>query len=52
MVTTLDAKAGEIVLAVAPGCESVAREVMIDLGRTARIEQSRPREMSYIREDE
>lgn len=45
VVTTLDAKAGEIVLAVAPGCEAVAREVMADLGRHARIE-SRGRSIS------
>jgi hypothetical protein len=38
VVTTLDAKAGVIVLAVAPGCQAVANEVMTDLGRSVMIE--------------
>lgn len=38
VVTTLDAAAGAIVLAVAPGCEATAREVMADLGRAILIE--------------
>jgi hypothetical protein len=38
VVTTLDAAAGTIVLAVARGCESTAQAVMADLGRQFRVE--------------
>ena len=38
VVTTLDAAAGLIRLAIAPGCEPLAREVMEDLGRSILIE--------------
>ncbi len=38
VVTTLDAASGTIVLAVAPGCEAMAVEIMDDLGRTFLIE--------------
>ena len=38
VVTTIDAPKGLIRLAVAPGCESVARGVMDDLGRSILIE--------------
>lgn len=38
VVSTLDAAAGRIVLAVAPGCEQIARNVMADLGRHFMIE--------------
>ncbi len=38
VVTTLDAAAGEIVLSVAPGCETIARDVMTDLTRECKIE--------------
>ena len=42
LVTTLDAAAGLIRLAIAPGCEAIAREVMIDLSRTILIEPVEP----------
>lgn len=42
VVTTVDAASGKIVLAVAPGCESVAREVMSDLGKGFLIEPAVP----------
>jgi len=38
VITTLDAAAGLIRLAIAPGCEEVAREVMGDLSRSILIE--------------
>ena len=38
VVTTLDAAAGAIVLAVAPGCETTAQAVMSDLGRHFLVE--------------
>ncbi len=38
VVTTLDAATGEIVLSVAPGCETIADDVMADLTREFRIE--------------
>ena len=41
VVTTLDAASGTIVLAVAPGCETMAREIMVDLGRGFLIEPLR-----------
>jgi hypothetical protein len=42
VVTTLDAAAGSIVLAVAPGCEATARDIMADLGRDFLIESMPP----------
>lgn len=33
VVTTLDAGKGLVALAVAPGCEQIAQDVMADLGR-------------------
>lgn len=42
VVSTLDAAAGVIVLSVAPGCESVASDVMADIGRTVKIERYQP----------
>lgn len=50
VVTTLDAMAGKIVLAVAPGCESVARDVMADLGRQVRIEACEPPQKADIQD--
>ena len=41
VVTTLDSGTGEIVLAVAPGCESMVHTIMADLGRSFRVEPSR-----------
>ena len=38
VVTTLDSQKGLIVLAIAPGCERVAEDVMSDLGRSFLIE--------------
>ncbi len=38
-VTTLDAPSGTIVLHVAPGCESIASEVMEDLSKDFLIER-------------
>jgi hypothetical protein len=38
VVTTLDAAAGFIVLAISPGCETTAQAVMADLGRHFMIE--------------
>lgn len=38
VVTTLDATAGIIVLKVAPGCEEMARAVLMDLGKTFLVE--------------
>lgn len=38
VVTTLDAAAGTIVLAISPGGEPVASEIMADLGRDFMIE--------------
>ena len=41
VVTTLDAATGTIVLAVAPGCEPVAHDIMKDLGKGFLIEPIR-----------
>lgn len=38
VVTTLESASGLISLAVAPGCEAVAREVMENLGREMLVE--------------
>lgn len=38
VVTTLDPASGLISLAIAPGCESVAKEVMDDLSKSILIE--------------
>lgn len=38
VVTTLDAGTGLIALKVAPGCEEMARTVLMDLGKTFRVE--------------
>ncbi len=38
MVTTLDAAAGVIALLVAPGCEEMAKTVILDLGQKFLIE--------------
>ena len=38
VVTTLDPAAGLISLAMAPGCEAIAREIMEDLSRSILIE--------------
>ena len=38
VVTTLDPATGLISLAMAPGCEKIARDVMDDLGRSILIE--------------
>jgi hypothetical protein len=38
VVTTLDNRRGLVVLAIAPGCEGIAEDVMADLGRTFLIE--------------
>lgn len=38
VITTLDSAAGIISLAVAPGCEKIAVEVMNDLGKAAMIQ--------------
>lgn len=38
VVTTLDNQKGLIVLAIAPGCERIAEDVMADLGRSFLIE--------------
>jgi len=38
VITTLDAAAGLIRLAIAPGCETVAQEVMRDLSRSIMVE--------------
>lgn len=38
VVTTLDPAAGLISLAMAPGCETIARDVMDDLSRSILIE--------------
>lgn len=51
VVTTLDAKLGHIVLAVAPGCEKVARDVMTDLGRQIKIEESEPPQIEDVQQD-
>ena len=42
VVTTLDAAAGIIVVCVAPGCETIAADVMADLSRRIRIEPADP----------
>lgn len=44
VVTTIDAAAGTIVLAVAPGCESMVHTIMADLGRSFRVEPVKPAE--------
>ena len=41
VATTLDAGAGTIVLAVAPGCEETAQAIMADLGRHFMVEPGR-----------
>ncbi|MFZ1982929.1 MAG: DUF4911 domain-containing protein [Desulfatitalea sp.] len=38
VVTTLDAAAGWIVLAIAPGCEPTAQEIMVDMGKHFLVE--------------
>ena len=38
VATTMDAAAGTIFLAVAPGCEAMVRDIMIDLGKNFLIE--------------
>ncbi len=38
VVSTLDAAAGLIVLSVAPGCETIARDVIADLARQFIVE--------------
>ncbi len=38
VVTTLDPAAGQIALFVAPGCEDIAKNVMLDLGKEFLIE--------------
>ena len=42
VLTTLDAEAGLIVLAVAPGCESMVRAIMADMGAALMIEAAGP----------
>jgi hypothetical protein len=42
MVTTLNPAEGIIVLRVAPGCEAVAEDVIMDLGRDFLIEPMAP----------
>ena len=42
VVTTLDAAEGLIRLAIAPGCEGIAQEVMGDLSRSIMIEPVEP----------
>lgn len=37
-VTTLEASSGRIVVAVAPGCEATAQEVMADMGKIFLVE--------------
>ena len=37
-VTTLEASSGRIVVAVAPGCETTAQEVMADMGKRFLVE--------------
>lgn len=37
-VTTLDAANGRIVIAAAPGCETIVQEVMADLGKKFMVE--------------
>ena len=38
VVSTLDAAAGLIVLSVAPGCETIARDVLADLAKQFMVE--------------
>lgn len=38
VVTTLDPAQGLIVLAIAPGCEQIVQDVMVDLGRRFMLE--------------
>ncbi len=42
VVTTLDAAAGLIRLAIAPGCEGIAKDVMGDLSRSIMIQPVEP----------
>ena len=44
VVSTLDAATGLIVLSIAPGCESIAMDIMRDLGRQLRVETVEPEE--------
>jgi hypothetical protein len=37
-VTTLDAASGRIVIAVAPGCDTIVQAVMADLGKKFLVE--------------
>jgi hypothetical protein len=46
VVTTIDAASGLIRLAIAPGCEAVAQEVMGDLSRSILIEPAKSGETS------
>jgi len=42
VVSTLDAEAGLIVIRIAPGCETIASDIMRDLGRRIMIEPADP----------
>jgi hypothetical protein len=42
MITTLDPAAGVIALLIAPGCEEVAKAVIMDLGKKFLIEPVAP----------
>lgn len=42
VATTLDAAAGLIVLSVAPGCEEMAGEILMDLGKDFLVESLSP----------
>lgn len=50
VVTTMDAKAGVIFLTVAPGCETVARDVMADLSRNVMIESCNPPQTNALQD--
>lgn len=48
VVSTMDAATGLILLSIAPGCESVAADIMEDLGRQFRVEPVVPEKAEDI----